>query len=318
MVEYFFENLAYRKRNENDLSDVTWALCMASHSFQTLFLNFFFSSVEFSDITMFEREKSEGDSRPDFLIENSGLIYLIECKINDRNHHFEQYTSTFGIPNERLGYITNYKMFKDGFIVKTWEEFYDLIQYNLPEDEDEKGLWEGYSKYLKSVCNIIKITKKMNLKGMYSLYSFVEIIKKLVERNEDEYELNYYSNKNIFGGVGVSGCYFGIKFSNTNIDPTWAWIGVFYEREEPLICMGFEKKEDWCKPVFDIIDKYKLTIDKGEFATKPYWEGSTYWFELNKEKHKEFDDSDLDNQILILKSFVDEVLSIPINILKTI
>ncbi len=125
MVEYFFENLAYRKRNENDLSDVTWALCMASHSFQTLFLNFFFSSVEFSDITMFEREKSEGDSRPDFLIENSGLIYLIECKINDRNHHFEQYTSTFGIPNERLGYITNYKMFKDGFIVKTWEEFYD-------------------------------------------------------------------------------------------------------------------------------------------------------------------------------------------------
>ncbi|SNR51015.1 hypothetical protein SAMN06265371_104145 [Lutibacter agarilyticus] len=41
LFELFFENIAYRKRNENDLSDITWAACCTSPSFQLLFLNFF-------------------------------------------------------------------------------------------------------------------------------------------------------------------------------------------------------------------------------------------------------------------------------------
>ena len=48
----------------------------------------------------------------------------------------------------------------------------------------------------------------MDLKGMYSLYSFTELLKKLVNRAETEFELRYYSNKNIQGGNGISGCYF--------------------------------------------------------------------------------------------------------------
>ena len=315
MIENFLDILSGRKRSENDLSDITWALCLSSHSFQVLFLNFFFPNIKFLDITKFEREKSEGDSRPDFLIENNRIIYLIECKIDDRNHHFEQYTSTFNIPNERLGYITNYKMTQNGFAVKTWDELYDHVTNNLPESENEKALWIGYLRYLKSVCGIIKINKKMDLKGMYSLYSFTVLLKKLVIRTESEFELQYYSNKNIQGGDGISGSYFEIKYSNDVINRTWAWIGIYYERENPLICLGFEDKQGWGKPVYEIIDKQLDKIDKDEFCTKPYCEDGAIWFDLTCEKHKEFDTTNLEGQIQIIKEFMDTVIMKPLKIL---
>ncbi len=316
MVENFLEILSERKRSENDLSDITWALCLSSHSFQSLFLNFFFENTEFSNITKFEREASKGNSRVDFLIENNGEIYLIECKIYDTNHHFEQYTSDFGIPNERLGYITNYKMTQNGFIVKTWEDLYDYVTNNLPESENEKALWTGYLKYLKSVCGIIKITKKMDLKGMYSLYSFTELLKKLVNRAETEFELRYYTNKNIQGGNGISGCYFEIKYSNDLIKKTRAWIGIYYERENPLICMGFEDKQDWGKPVYELLDSRLDKIERDEFCKKPYREDGAIWFELTDEKHKEFDSTDLNGQIQIIKDFMDRVITKPLKLLK--
>lgn len=316
MIESFLDILSGRKRSENDLSDITWALCLSSHSFQSLFLNFFFPDTEFLNITKFEREKSEGDSRPDFLIENNGIIYLIECKIYDRNHHFAQYTSTFNIPNERLGYITNYNMTQNGFLVKTWEGLYDQVANNLPESENEKALWIGYLKYLKSVCGIIKITKKMDLKGMYSLYSFTELLKKLVNRTETNFELRYYSNKNIQGGNGISGCYFEIKYSNDKIKTTWAWIGIYFERENPLICIGFEDKQNWGKPVYDIIDKQLDKIETDEYCTKPYREDGAIWFELADVKHKEFDSTDLEGQIQLIKNFMDRVIIKPLDIIK--
>jgi hypothetical protein len=312
MIENFLDILSRRKGSENDLSDITWALCLSSHSFQSLFLNFFFPGTEFLKITRFEREVSEGDSRPDFLIENDGKIYLIECKIYDENHHFEQYTSTFNIPNERLGYITNYKMHKNGFNVKTWEDLYDHITNNLPESENEKVLWTGYLRYLKSVCRIIKITKKMDLKGMYSLYSFIELLKKLVNRSENEFELRFYSHTNVHC---ISGCYFGIKYSNDVIKETWAWIGIYYDREIPLICLRFENKEGWGKPVYEIIDSHLDKIEQDEFCTKPYHEDGAIWFELTDEKHKEFDMTDLDGQIRIIKNFIDRVIITPMKLL---
>ncbi|GIV41400.1 MAG: hypothetical protein KatS3mg034_0710 [Vicingaceae bacterium] len=316
MVENFLEILSERKSSENDLSDITWALCLSSHSFQSLFLNFFFENTEFSNITKFEREASKGNSRVDFLIENNGEIYLIECKIYDTNHHLEQYTYDFGIRNERLGYITNYKMRQNGFSVKTWEEFYDYLtdNLNLPESESEKALWKGYLNYLKSVCGIVKITKKMDLKGMYSLYSFMELLKKLVNRKESDFEL-YYANKNIQGGNGFSGYYFKIKYSNDLIEETWPWIGVYYDRQNPLICLCFEDKEGLGKPVCEIIHKHLENIEQDEYYKKPYYEDGAIWFELTDEKHKEFDSTDLNGQIQIIKDFMDRVITKPLKLL---
>ena len=60
---------------------------------------------------------------------NGEDIYLVENKIYDQNHHFDQYISTFGIPAERLGYISNYPMVEAGCTVHTWDEFYHHLQH---------------------------------------------------------------------------------------------------------------------------------------------------------------------------------------------
>lgn len=312
MLEIFFDTLSNRKRSENDLSDITWSLCLASPSFKLIFLKFFFPENDFLDVTTFEREKSQGDSRPDFLIEDKGLIYLIECKINDRNHHFSQYISTFKIPKNRLGYITNYKLLELGFIVKTWEELYDHINNNLPEDKIERALISGYLKYLKNVCGIFKITKKMNLNGIYSLYSLLELFNKLLNRSESKFDLQFYSNKNIKPGIGISGSYFEINYSDTRIEKTWAWVGIYYERENPVICLGFENRQGWGRPVYEILYKHFEKINEDEFCKKPFKEDDVIWFDMTEKKHKEFNSSELNEQISIIKEFIDSVIMKPL------
>ena len=158
----FFAHIAIRMGKENDLSDVTWAMLQTSDTFFNAFLDFFFPQVAFSGVINMEREKSEDDSRPDFHFIYNGDTYVIENKIYDQNHHFEQYTSTFGVSPERLGYITNYPMEHKPYIVHTWKEFYCYLgQQKVPDAE--QNLWRGYLSYIKNVCSIEIFTKPMNL-----------------------------------------------------------------------------------------------------------------------------------------------------------
>ena len=92
---------------ENDLSDITWALCNASHKFKEVFLKFFFPEIQISPDVVIEREISKDDSRPDFVIHNGSELYIIENKINDQAHHFGQYEKAFKVTPERFGYIAN-------------------------------------------------------------------------------------------------------------------------------------------------------------------------------------------------------------------
>ena len=113
MMENFISNLSLRLNSENNLSDITWTMCQTSDAFQNVFLQFFFPKEKFTEVYL-QRELPDEDCRPDFYFEHDGKVFLIECKIWDRNHHFEQYTKQFKISNEQLGYITNYPMLKEG------------------------------------------------------------------------------------------------------------------------------------------------------------------------------------------------------------
>ncbi len=322
MFNNFLYNLSYRKQNENDLSDITWAMCETSEKFKELFLKFFFDFQEedfLKNIVTFEREKSQGNSRPDFYIEylkkREKLIYLIEVKIYDRNHHFEQYVKTFKLKDNknRLGYITNYPHKEDGFIIKTWEEFYDFIKEKLPQNEEEKKLWLGYLEYLKSVCSIIKITKKMDLTGFYSLYLFTEALKKVLNNNENKISTEFYKTTTKTTNIGH---YFKIKYPDIyNIKDTWAWIGIYFNREQPLICLSFDSGENWGKPVYDILNENFTRIKNSEFSESPYYEEGRIWFEMTREKHLEFQKLQTpEEQMDILKKFINDVIDKPLKI----
>lgn len=149
----FIENLSYRFRSENDLSDLTWTMCQTSDKFQFIFLKFFFPffKKDCSNIYI-ERERTNDDSRPDFVLEYNNQTFVIENKIEDRNHHFEQYLKTFKIDTDHLGYIANYKIVKTGFVTHTWKELYLYLEQHIPLEE--KTLWEAYLRYIRNVCNI--------------------------------------------------------------------------------------------------------------------------------------------------------------------
>ena len=317
----FFRSISYKFRKENDLSDITWAMCLSCDSFRDSFLKFFFPEIQINKEVSIEREKSENDSRPDFYINNGGVKYLIENKIYDTNHHFGQYDSTFNIPPERFGYITNYKigdeaLRKRGYCLHTWEELFDIFSKNIPEDLNEQQLWLGYLEYVKNVCGIIKIEGPMKLNGIYSLYLLMEILeKKLINRTEEDFEVKFYNRNKLCGNgnsTGATGINFQLIYKlkeveNVNI---WGWIGIEFNTPEPIILMGFYDKSDWGKGYIDLIRNE--VFSKQICFEKPFWEDSCLWFELSSELRKEFEVcEDVTKQEDILKKFMDEVILYP-------
>ena len=308
MINLLFENLSHRFRNENDLSDITWAMCQTSESFKEDFLKFFFPEIDIKAITEFVREKIAGDSRADFCIKIGGMTYIIECKIGDTNHHFEQYCAAFEIPRERLGYITNYNLSKSGFVTKTWSGLFDCLEKrDLPENSIEKYLYNGYLAYLKNVCSIVKINKLMNINGMYDLYCFSEVLKSVLDRETDGYKL----------GIGTrdlkdwsAGYNFEVSPAQADLQDIWVWVGVYYDRPEPVIYFKIWNNDAWGKPFFDKIEKNGVGSFNPIYATEPYLEEQCYYYFETSDRFKtEFDDAkEVEEQKEVLQKFIDEVI----------
>ncbi|MBQ5925720.1 MAG: hypothetical protein IIX03_03310 [Paludibacteraceae bacterium] len=349
MLETFIENLSYRFRSENDLSDMTWTMCKTDSRFKVEFLKFFFGKLEsfnvddeLKEIELI-REYTQNDSRPDFKFEYKGKDYLIECKIYDENHHFEQYISEFRINNKQLGYITNYNLQKDGFEVRTWTEFYKYLDEKINDnilDEKEKKLWSVYLKYLKKVCDIFIPKEPMKLDGMYSLYTFYKSLKDVVENEEKgRYKSCLYRGRErkdmFYGGfenTGEIGVYFEIKVDeNFKINKSlkddfnerrtfWGWIGVFLkcDDDDRGVYIGFDNK--WGVEVFEYLKNYVKNgagettdlIEGGDEFEEPYYDDGCIWFKFNKSD--EFDNQkNVDDQKGMLKKFFNGVIEVILN-----
>lgn len=307
-------------RSENDLSDITWAMTQTSERFLSAFLHFFFPNIRFGKVDLI-REYAEGENRPDFYFEHKGDIYLIECKIWDRQQHFDKYIKDFDIPPNRLGYITNYPLEVKGFNVKTWTQLFQYLKAKIPSDEsDESRLWNAYLVYLQKVCSIFIPTKPMNTDGMYSLYEFYQCLDSIFSCDNDlftscSYEKNDMQETN-FGGNrthgkpnnGLLGKYFEIDFKGHLSKKSWGWMGVYFHFEEPMICIGF--RDDWGKSVYNKLIPEIDAIPKGKMYSKPYEEGEgVVWFDFtqNKRLNKL---TNPNSQIKLLKSFFVEVMEI--------
>ena len=313
----FFDCMAERMRNENDLSDVTWAMLQASDTFLDAFLSFFFPGVAFSEVYI-EREKSEDDSRPDFHFQYKGSIYVVENKIYDQNHHFEKYTSTFNVSPDRLGYITNYPMKHKPFIIHTWTEFYCYLK-KKKVPQAERNLWDGYLSYIKNVCSIEIFTKPMNLDGMYSLYEFYNVLDEVFALDTEEYSSQVYnSNYDTHQGgntfrtprQGVMGKYFDVEFKKQKIKETFGWMGVYFNEENPNIYIAFADIEGWGKPVYSLLktkEKEEKLRGGHKYFLKPYIDGAAYWFDFKK--RKDFNNLTFNGQVKMLRNYLEEVLN---------
>ena len=334
----FFSSLSERMYNENRLSDITWVMCQVSDDFKFLFVKFFFEDIKKKDCREIEieREKQQDDGRPDFYFEFDNKVFLMENKINDRNHHFHQYLQVCKEPSN-LGYITNYvikdeddiyennnvnkwkELYNEGFRVHTWEEFYDYMKTCMKNNsstlnEEEYNLWEGYLEYVKKVCSILKINKVMKIDGLYSLYSLMTILEKLCRDGKgDNYSLSFYTEGTMSTSKcqrGISGINFELTYKQSCNEKIWGWIGVYYDREKPEIWMGFDNADAWGRKYIDMIDRNRLS--EGKTFDLPRFEDNALWFRLNEKQMDIFEKATkVEEQELVLKHFMDEVINYP-------
>lgn len=308
MYEKLLENISRRLSSENSLSDITWAFAQTNEKFKYHFLNFFFVNFSVKEkILSFKREFTREDSRPDFFIETEKEEYIIECKIFDRNHHFDQYQNSF--PTAHFGYIANYKISKrDGVQIRTWNEFYNYLQNIIPKLTDEKEIefYKSYIAFLKPVCYITNI-KIMKLDTLSSLHSLNSTIRKVLNENEKLAEIEYDAKvKNI--DDYRYGKYYGIKKIGSD-KKIWPWIGVYFNEDKVLFYIEINK--EWCVKPYEYL-KIHPSLKDGKYFAEPYFDDdfrASYSFEL-KEEH--FNNLNLMTEAVeqeqLIKNFIDEVL----------
>ena len=268
-IERFFTALSERAHRENDLSDLTYAMCEADLAFKQFFLDFFFGKGHIDAFrAKIEREHSETWGRPDFHIQAGGKRYIVEVKIFDGNHHFEQYFNILaekeaGLEDmetgqdhwNRLGYIANYDSIKNIVVftdksgravtagelchVATWKEFVmELERYKSFNDP----VISAYTKYVRKVCPFddfqIKDDWKISIEDFLNIKQFDVAIEEAITNPESgcrEYGL-------LFGSQSHMGRSFEWKYKGQSV---CGWLGAYYTNEGAVVCVTFANKSGW-------------------------------------------------------------------------
>lgn len=272
----FFSVLAERAYRENDLSDVTYALLEANRAFRQFFLDFFFphEGLEGEKVVI-EREHVIGDSRPDFWIRNGNEVYLVEVKIWDGGHHFEQYHKILGEEGSkdgrwaRLGYIANYSLCnvnicedgvrqeasETGCGLHTWEEFSKRL-----ESDDCSGdpFVRGYLDYLKRVCPYDDFDLSAWLKELND-FNFVKRFYDGLESAIRSASCKVYGSSRLAFDRTRLGQFFEWSY---NGKPVWGWLGAYYTNNGAELCVEFEDREGWGHPVCEAVRQYQPSAVK--------------------------------------------------------
>lgn len=273
----FFTTLSERAYKENDLSDLTYAMCESDICFKQFFLDFFFYNDKLDAAsTSAEREHSTDLGRPDFWIRTKdGKLYIVEVKIWDGNHHFEQYYDILDGGNvqqpssvnmkdrknegvwRRLGYIANYDSVKqislgdgkkaiDLCRIATWKEFIGkLSRY----DYFGNPAVSAYAGYVRRVCSLddfdVPDDWKISIDAFKQVQKFDDAIIAAVKKH-DSLEL-YTGSPRCFKSQYRMGRFFkwNRKGETGESEPQWGWIGAYYTKNGAAICIEFEDRQGW-------------------------------------------------------------------------
>ena len=294
-MKKFFTALSERAYKENDLSDVTYAMCESDICFKQFFLDFFFNKDNLdASSTSIEREHSTDWGRPDFWIRtNHGKLYIVEVKIWDGSHHFEQYYDILagkdvhkrgavnsgnredGAVWKRLGYIANYDSVKQIIMpgngkmavelcrVATWKEFVNKLEMYQCFGSPAVS---AYVEYVRRVCpyDAFEVCddwricpndfKKVRLFDMYA--------ESAIEGLKDMMVEPYFGSPRYFKSQYRMGRFFRWnRKSETGADaPQWGWVGAYYTSQGAYICVEFEDRQGWGDAV---CEKYKGKVNNG-------------------------------------------------------
>lgn len=255
-VSKFFTALSERAYKENDLSDVTYAMCEADPVFKQFFLDFFFRDQELNaeDCTIYREVAYQDGARPDIVIRSKTKgVYFVEVKIGDGNHHFAQYASTLkNLENilqeticDHFGYIANYDVSVSGDDecvcakmrekerVRKWEDLCaELEKYSC---FDDLGVM-AYLVYCRKVLGGDDLYKRLYTEYEMPNLTIVGILDalakvreydvQLLSAIEDDKEVSIYNQAKYFNPTFRMGHHFSFSSIEGKNDDVWAWIGI--------------------------------------------------------------------------------------------
>ena len=332
ILSSFFSNLSSRFGKENDLSDITWVMCQTSPCFKAIWINFFFEKLNADEVEISREvpDSNDAGSRVDFLltVHNDPRPYLIEVKIWDQNHHFEQYMNAYSVEKERLGYITNYSYPKKDYNVKQWREFYELLikkKDSFPEEEAE--IITGYCEYIMNVCGIITIMETIDITKMNSLFDLTIILREISEFSNEEFNFcvkNYSTTLR----DDLRWLFLEVDYNQVNgWGKQYPFIGIIHRHATPpkkVICAGFDGRKGWARNIVDyMVNNFNMIssikLDYCIPPQRPERKSGDFYFFMSDNAFKKFRDaSEIEQQKKVLKGFVNEVLSLPLRLYNLI
>ena len=256
----FFSAISSRMWKENDLSDMTFALCEGNLKFKQFMLDFFFGvgTIDASKAKII-RELSMDGSRPDFWITTGETNYIIEVKIWDKSHHFQQYLPFVDNKKERLGYIAAYHITSDsdGSVIrkdeypglKTWKEL--IVSLGSEVKEEGIGVGDpaivGYMKYVRNVCGIGEDYPEINkikgevFKNLNQICSSYIYAVKNCKCNGCDF---YYKSPTSSDFTSRKGVFFVFDYKGK---PAYGFIGIYFgtAKESPFFVVEFENTPGW-------------------------------------------------------------------------
>ncbi len=287
-IDLFFKYLAERKYHENDLSDITYALCKSNISFRKFFLEFCFGKEV--DTNNLIREYAYKGSRPDFFFHDlKQQQRLIEIKIYDQNPHNE-YVKNFN--DTELAFIANYdakSLLKkpEKWKVYEWDTFIKELKDNSIIKDP---IVAGYVQYLGIILRK-KEFKQMNLKSIETFPDLIDSFDAIVSanlKNNEECNSNSFS-KNYYGKI--------YKTTQKEKD-LYFWLGIYFPQKD--IRIGFFDHIAWVpQNILKTIKNYKNNSEYFEMERTQQDDDRDYgdfWFKMemknfnsshNKKKQEE-------------------------------
>ncbi len=319
MINTFFLRISDRFYKENDISDITWAIIESSNLFKNFFMKFFWQDFTL-DSKNFKatREFSKYGSRPDFFIENGNDKFIIEVKKYDRNYHFDQYKKDF--PDCKFAFISIYKPpYQESIVTKTWKEFISYLENRIkyiPDETNEKEIIKGYINYIKGVCEIMEY-KKLNFSNVKTIFYFLKLIEREILVSDEELEFSVDKKSKGFTEDKVGYYFYASKKGGEKL--ILCWFGYFFGWSDNAI---YIEVIEWNKEIIKLFENNNLNSDF-KYSENPLIDNTynnSIWFRLKEEYNKLFhqDNSTVENQIEILKSFVKEVSLFLINKIEEI
>jgi hypothetical protein len=301
-TDVFFSKLAERLSSENDLSDITWALCSSNDAFQKIFLDYCFKESIKNDIYDIEREFVKDNKRPDFVItDNEKGKYLLEVKIKDQDIHedykkiFKDFTRAF---IDNYPFPENEKNKKIYDYYGTWHELIDIIERKIKNNNGlNNTIVKGYLSYLKSVTNYFK-GETMNLYSLSSLNTFSKTIKDIIEETVSKIQLKYAGGDEWLG--------YKLQFEEENKYFN-IWFGIIFDSNESHLYMEFRDDCD------DSVKNELMKTKNGEFFKKPeIWKDGRIIVEIENNHLKMLCDTNIsyEKQYKILKEYFKEVMKL--------